>query len=90
MQLMDALFNWLQIKVVWDARPADRSAKDTVEFFAQMLREDHGVEVTGVTLEGDHYLVRFEKDGQTSEQRFEREAVEQLLSFIESEPKFNQ
>lgn len=55
-----------------------------------MLREDHGVEVTGVTLEGDHYLVQFEKDGQTSEQRFEREAVEQLLSFIESEPKFNQ
>lgn len=32
MQLMDTLFNWLQIKVVWDARPADRSAKDTVEF----------------------------------------------------------
>ncbi|SFJ05522.1 hypothetical protein [Thermoflavimicrobium dichotomicum] len=41
MQLKDALFNWLQIQIVWDARPSDRSARDTVLFFEEILREDH-------------------------------------------------
>ena len=37
MKLTDALFNWLQIRIVGDARPRDRSARDTVQFFEQIL-----------------------------------------------------
>jgi hypothetical protein len=89
-RLSDALFNWLQIQVVWDARPSDRSARDTVRFFEDMLREDHAV--TGLTkrLDGDVYVVEYEREGGKEEARFPREAADQLLKDILAEPRYNQ
>jgi hypothetical protein len=90
MRLKDALFNWLQIRVVWDARPQDRSAEDTTRFFHDMLIQDHGVEELEVTKDAQEYVVRYRLNGEEYTERFHREQVEDLLKSIQSEPKYNQ
>lgn len=89
MKLEDALFNWLQIKVVADARPNDRSAVDTLEFFTEILNEDHHISGLSCTKDATMYTLRFTVDEKTKTQMYDREAVEQLLVAIENEPKFN-
>jgi hypothetical protein len=89
-KLQDALFNWLQIQVVADARPDDRSAQDTAAFFHEMLTEDHRVTELVYRKENEVYLLSYELEGETKIQRYDAEAVESLLLAIESEPKYNQ
>lgn len=89
MTLQDALFNWLQIKLVCEARPEDGPARETADFFAKILREDHGV--TLVELAGrDETMIRlrYETEGKTKLQMFDREAAEKLLTDIEAEPRY--
>mgnify|MGYP001165762413 CR=1 FL=1 len=85
----DALFNWLQIQIVAEARPQDRSAQDTAAFFRQILQEDHQVEDLTYAREQEWYIL----SGRTGEEawvkRYSAEAVEALLIAIESEPRFN-
>ncbi|AUS09371.1 hypothetical protein C1X05_11460 [Laceyella sacchari] len=90
MQLKDALFNWLQIQVVWDKRPSDRSAKETVHFFEEMLREDHQVTIVEKKAEGDNYLITYEQAGEPSQIAFPRDQADKLLNDIINEPKYNQ
>lgn len=91
MKLFDALFNWLQIKVVADARPDDKAAVDTRDFFEEILREDHKVTSLAVNQDDTMYRIRYQvEDGSAKTQMFDRESVEQLLEAIESEPKYNQ
>lgn len=90
MQFRDALFNWLQIQVVWEARPNDRSAHDTATFFEEMLREDHGVTQLVKEREQDVYRVQMVRDGHEESHTFPCEAVDKLLHDIQSEPKYNQ
>ncbi len=90
MNLQTALFNWLQIKTVADARPTDEAAKKTVDFFAEILRDDHKLthfEVT--TSDATMYHVSYELSGVKKKQMFDRETVEQLLHDINAEPKYN-
>lgn len=90
MTLKDALFNWLQMKIVADARPDDKAAKDTLDFFEQILREDH--KLTGVEIvDRDETMVhvQYEADGERKKQMFDRESAEQLLHDINSNPKYN-
>jgi len=90
-KMEDALFNWLQIQVVATARPNDRAAQDTAAFFAEMLREDHGLESFEIAAKDDTmYHVRYVSGGATKRQMFDREAVEQLLRDIEANPKYNE
>jgi hypothetical protein len=89
-KLQDALFNWLQIQVVADARPDDRSAQDTAAFFHQILTEDHRIEQLVYRKEGEEYFLSYTLEGETKSQRYDAEAVESLLLAIESEPKYNQ
>ncbi|GAB7387689.1 hypothetical protein BSNK01_15260 [Bacillaceae bacterium] len=89
MRLFDALFNWLQIKVVSAARPWDKPAKDTADFFAQILREDHRVENLRYTRNGTMYHLRFTQEGKTKTQMFDAEAVEKLLRDLESDPRYD-
>lgn len=79
MNRADALFNWLQSKVLSDARPGDRAAAETREFFEDLLWRDHRVDHLEVTVDETRYTVRFVAGGQRGLQRFDREAVEQLL-----------
>ncbi|MGA8941392.1 MAG: hypothetical protein WB502_01545 [Thermoactinomyces sp.] len=90
MQLKDALFNWLQIRVVQDARPSDRSARDTVHFFEEILREDHGVEQLEKKIEENLYVVCYKQSGEEKVEKFPREMAEKLLQDILAEPKYNQ
>lgn len=89
MKLMDALFNWLQIRIVWDARPRDRSARDTVEFFEQILKEDHQVKELKIEKEDSVYRVHYLQGEEWQSREFDRDFAEQLLRDIEAEPRFN-
>ncbi|CAM4144220.1 hypothetical protein L1N85_12970 [Paenibacillus alkaliterrae] len=90
MKLEDALFNWLQIRLVADARPDDNAAMDTVNFFAEILSEDHGLTHFEISKIDDSMVhVRYDKEGRSKLQLYPREAAEQLLSDIESNPKYN-
>ncbi|GIP39649.1 hypothetical protein J31TS4_29290 [Paenibacillus sp. J31TS4] len=87
MKLQDALFNWLQIQLVADARPDDGAARETVAFFEQVLREDHGVtEMSIAAQDATMVHVRYRVRETTKLQLFDREAAEQLLADIETHP----
>lgn len=86
----DALFNWLQIHIVAEDRPDDRAALDTCEFFAQILSEDHGVSGQHIAAtDATMVHVKYERNGSTKLQLYPREAAEQLLVDIRSNPKYN-
>lgn len=89
MRLTDALFNWLQIRVVADARPDDRSAQDTAAFFLEILEQDH--QVTDLTYQADEerYTLSWSANGSSQSLRFAREKVDELLEAINNEPKYN-
>jgi len=90
MRFDDALFNWLQIQIVADARPDDRAAADTRDFFLQILTEDHGIAGVRIERMDDTMIyVRYERDGRSKVQMIPREAGEQLLSDINANPKYN-
>ncbi len=91
MTLQDALFNWLQIKLVADGRPDDQAAKETCDFFEQILKEDHLLESFGVVLADETmYHVEYKKEGKSKKQLFDRELADKLLEDILSNPKYNQ
>lgn len=90
MRLDDALFNWLQIQIVADARPDDQAAIDTRDFFLQILTEDHGLTSISVDRIDDTMIhIRYEREGRSKVQMIPREAGEQLLSDIDANPKYN-
>ncbi|MCU6709499.1 hypothetical protein M6D81_12370 [Paenibacillus sp. J5C_2022] len=86
----DALFNWLQIRVVADARPEDEAARKTLEFFLDVLSEDHAITSAEISRTDDTMIyVKYEKNGKSKLQLIPREAGEQLLLDINANPKFN-
>ncbi|WP_274363284.1 hypothetical protein [Paenibacillus thermotolerans] len=91
MNLQDALYNWLQIKIVAEARPEDGAAAETERFFADILKEDHELAEFAVESSDDTmYYVHYVKDGKKKVQMFDREAAAQLLADINSNPKYNE
>ncbi|WP_159883896.1 hypothetical protein [Paenibacillus puerhi] len=90
MKLQDAIFNWLQISIVSEARPDDGAAKETMDFFETILREDHALSRFGYVCDEDVYRVDYELDGQEKQLRYDRELAEQLLADINSNPKYNE
>jgi hypothetical protein len=90
MRLDDALYNWLQIKVVADARPDDQSAVDTERFFRDILMEDHQVTKLEYSKDETMYMLRYAVGEKQSMRMYEIEAVEQLLEAIQNEPRYNQ
>ncbi|MCR2803721.1 hypothetical protein [Paenibacillus soyae] len=90
MRFEDALFNWLQIRIVADARPDDGAARDTLAFFEQILREDHGLTSFDIARTDETMIhVRYVKDSRQKLQMFPREDGEQLLQDIIDNPKYN-
>lgn len=89
MKVADALFNWLQIRLVADARPEDEAARKTVAFFEEILQSDHQVEELAVA-ETDATMVhvRYRQNGRVKRQLFHREAASQLLSTIEADARY--
>ncbi|MDQ0416355.1 hypothetical protein J2Z48_000519 [Croceifilum oryzae] len=89
MHLEDALDNWLQISIVAKNRSSDRSAKDTVQFFTDMLKEDHGVENLSFEKTKDYYQVTYEQDGTTQTKSYRFDQAELLIQQIQAEPRYN-
>jgi hypothetical protein len=90
MKLVDALSNWLSIKKVYEERPHDLAAKDTFEFFSEILKEDHQVEIQSITMQGPFYIVLFTADGVEKSERFFADMVDALYEGIQNEPRFNE
>jgi hypothetical protein len=85
--LQDALYNWLTIKVVADARPDDQAAWETERLFAEILKNDFQVTNLHITKDEAMYLITYEKDEQQKTTRFPVELIEAMLEQINSEPE---
>lgn len=81
MSLMDALFYWLQMKLVCDSRPDDAAARETADFFAQILSEDHGLAFHSVVRADEAKIYVLYRDGEGAERTvwFDREAAELMV-----------
>ncbi|WP_137789780.1 hypothetical protein [Bacillus sp. E(2018)] len=90
MQLVDALSNWLSIKKVHEERPHDLAAKETFEFFTEILSEDHHVNIIAVTTSGPYYEVKYEVNSIESSEKFFIDSIDALYKGIQSEPRFNE
>jgi hypothetical protein len=89
MRLEDALFNWLQIKLVAEARHDDDAAHETRLFFEEILREDHAVSRFETTQDETMIHINYEIDGKRKKLMFDKESAFQLLDDINSNPKYN-
>ncbi|OAS13663.1 hypothetical protein [Paenibacillus oryzisoli] len=91
MKLGDAFFNWLQMHIVSQARPEDEAAKDTLDFFALILVEDHGVSNLEVLPIDDpmKIWIGYDHEGEYHKHCFDRESAEKLLDDINSNPIYN-
>ncbi|MGW6384269.1 hypothetical protein [Peribacillus butanolivorans] len=84
--LQDALYNWLTIRVVCDARPDDSAARDTEMFFMQILKKDHQVIIDSVSKIEPFYFVEFLIGDEMKKQRFPIELIDIMLDQIQLEP----
>ncbi|QCJ41920.1 hypothetical protein FAY30_08455 [Bacillus sp. S3] len=85
--LQDALYNWLTIKVVCDSRPDDVAAKETREFFEEMLTAQHQVSNINITTDAVMYYLSYEQGDETKKVRYPRELIEIMLDQINKEPE---
>jgi hypothetical protein len=85
--LQDALYNWLTIKVVCDARPDDTAAIETENMFRDILVNDHGVDVKGIRKEEDMYFIDFSQESEDKTVRFPVELIDVMLNQIQAEPE---
>lgn len=90
MTLDDALFNWLQIRYVAEQRPDDGAAKETFQFFTELLKEDFKLQKIEVQTDNGMYVVQYVHEDSQEEKRHPIEFVHQLYIDIESEPKYNE
>ncbi|PLT27568.1 hypothetical protein [Peribacillus deserti] len=84
--LQDALYNWLTIKVVCDARPDDTAAQDTKKMFEELLMDDHKLTHIEAEKQEPMYIVEYTLDGKTKTTRFPVELIEVMLQQINQEP----
>ncbi|WHY79196.1 hypothetical protein QNH20_08710 [Neobacillus sp. WH10] len=85
--LQDALYNWLTIKVVCDARPDDLAAKETQDFFEEMLTSQHHVSNIDISKDDVMYYVSYQQGEETKKARYPRELIEIMLNQINQEPE---
>ena len=85
--LQDALYNWLTIKIVADARPDDGAAQETYQLFANILKNEHSV--ANITINKDEvmYYVTYEQNGEAKKARFPIELIDIMYDQIEREPE---
>ncbi|WP_139489999.1 hypothetical protein [Brevibacillus dissolubilis] len=88
MKLQDVIYNWLQIRVVAEARPDDRSAQETEQFFHSILKEDHQVNEVAHAKVEDVYAVHYTIGEEEHTVTFDAEVIDSLLDAIQDEPKY--
>ncbi|KYD07304.1 hypothetical protein [Saccharococcus caldoxylosilyticus] len=87
--LQDALYNWLTIYVVAQARPDDMAAQETASFFYKILRHDFQITELQVNKDGagEMYIVHYERNGEKQMARFPVELIDVMLEQIEKNPE---
>lgn len=85
--VQDAIYNWLTIKIVIDARPEDTAAVETEKMFYDILLEKHMLSNIEVSKDEDMYYVHFDEQGERKKQRFPRELIEVMLNQINQQPE---
>ncbi|MFD3448001.1 hypothetical protein ACFDTO_25760 [Microbacteriaceae bacterium 4G12] len=85
--VQDALYNWLTIKVVAEARPDDQAAQETYQLFDEMLKQDHQIGKVDIEKYEDMYLVTYEKDAEKKSTRFPVELIDCYLEQMNREPE---
>lgn len=84
--LQDAIYNWLTIKIVSDARPDDTAAVETTQLFENILAEEHKVQSHEMKRDALMYYVTVVQEGESKEYRFPRDLIEVMLDQIRQEP----
>lgn len=85
--LQDALYNWLTIQVVCEARPDDTAAAETETFFRELLEKDHQAKVDSVVRTEPFYFVNYSINGEQGNARFPIEIIDVMLEQIQLEPE---
>lgn len=85
--LQDALYNWLTIKIVCDARPDDSAAIETRDFFEDIITSQHHVSNIQITTDDVMYYLTYLQGEETKKTRFPRELIEVMLNQINQEPE---
>jgi hypothetical protein len=85
--LQDALYNWLTIKVVCDARPDDKAAIETRDFFDEILTVQHSVSNIEITKDDQMYYISYQQGEETKKGRYPRELIEIMINQINQEPE---
>ncbi|MEW9050323.1 MAG: hypothetical protein AB2392_04150 [Neobacillus sp.] len=84
--VQDALYNWLTIKVVCDARPDDTAARETLDLFDEMLTSEHHLLDIEISTDEQMYYVSYVQAGESKKARFPRDLIEVMLNQINQEP----
>ncbi|MEH7334887.1 hypothetical protein V7161_19795 [Neobacillus drentensis] len=84
--LQDALYNWLTIKIVCDARPDDTAAQETLDLFDDILSSQHHVLNIEITTDDMMYYLSYQQNGENKKTRYPRELIEVMLNQINQEP----
>ncbi|MCH1623930.1 hypothetical protein [Fredinandcohnia quinoae] len=85
--LQDAIYNWLTIKVVADARPDDISAVDTLQLFEDILTKDFQVGDKTIQKDDEMYYVTYSIDGEEKKVRFPIELIDIMHNQIQGNPE---
>ncbi|MDF2558381.1 MAG: hypothetical protein K0R71_2209 [Bacillales bacterium] len=80
----DAIYNWLSIQVVVEKRPTDKAAKETAEFFYEILKEDYQINNIEYIVTEDKYIVNYLINGEKKSMEYPIEYMEVILNQIES------
>ncbi|MCC3357619.1 hypothetical protein [Bacillus sp. REN16] len=85
--LQDAIYNWLTIKIVAEARPDDKAAKDTCDLFEDILVNEFKFQDIDVQKDDVMYFVKYTIDGEEKSARFPIELIEVMHDQIQEHPE---
>ncbi|WP_453997214.1 hypothetical protein [Bacillus nitroreducens] len=85
--LQDAIYNWLTIKIVAEARPDDKAAKETFDLFEDILVNEFKLEDIEIQKNDVMYLVKYKIDGEAKSARFPTELIEVMHDQISQNPE---
>ena len=85
--LQDAMYNWLSIKVVCDARPEDTAAMETEKAFYRILEEEYQVSIMQVRREEEFYFISYKINNEEKTHRYPRELIDCILDSINENPQ---
>ncbi|AWC33558.1 hypothetical protein ACRS6Y_06140 [Bacillus cytotoxicus] len=80
--IQDALYNWLTIKTVVEARPDDIAAQETYELFHNIVYEDYQLKNVKVEKREEMYIVTYEKEQEMGYARFLLESIDCFIDQI--------